>query len=43
MSAWIAIEQAWRSLRRHQTTGDITALKRDATDGVQSIHVSQTP
>ncbi len=34
-----AIEPSWNIFGRLQTTGVPLALKRDATDGVQSVHV----
>ncbi|SQF53966.1 M1 family metallopeptidase [Streptococcus equi] len=35
-----AIEPSWRIFEDFQTTGVPLALKRDATDGVQSVHVA---
>lgn len=35
-----AIESSWRIFEDFQTTGVPLALKRDATDGVQSVHVA---
>ena len=34
-----AIEPSWNIFEDFQTTGVPLALKRDATDGVQSVHV----
>ena len=34
-----AIEPSWNIFEDFQTTGVPHALKRDATDGVQSVHV----
>ncbi len=34
-----AIEPSWNIFEDFQTSGVPSALKRDATDGVQSVHV----
>ena len=39
MSASMLLEPTWNIFENFQTTGVPLALKRDATDGVQSVHV----